>query len=236
LIEQRKNPVAKAKGMMKLQEVANYFGLGDVAKLKRSSPLVEEYSVSSSSSGKIKLPSLSLPSIPTSKGRNKLYGSPSITSGSSPSTTSIGKANSSFPSLTVKKTSAVFGSVSYGKGGGKASFGSASSGSGGSFGGAFGGSGGASGGNGSSKVVKQTQMPSLGFGGGFDGPKGTNIFGGKWFLKRHKIKTYSQMLKTMGVGGGLGKAMQNIEKSTNRLTKNFKPKSTHNKSRRKRKR
>jgi hypothetical protein len=66
-------------------------------------------------------------------------------------------------------------------------------------------------------------MPAFGLGGGFDnlGPK--NMFGGKWYLKKHKIKTYSQMLKTFGVGG-MGKPMRNIEKNANKMIKAFKPK------------
>jgi hypothetical protein len=66
-------------------------------------------------------------------------------------------------------------------------------------------------------------LPMFGSGGGYgaSGPKG--LFSGRWYQKRHKIKTYSQMLKTFGVGG-VGKPLRQIEKSTKHLAKSFKPK------------
>jgi hypothetical protein len=55
-------------------------------------------------------------------------------------------------------------------------------------------------------------MPSFGLGGGFDnlGPKGNRT--GQWFQKKHKIKTYSQMLQTFGVGKA-AKPMRFVDKA-----------------------
>jgi hypothetical protein len=55
-------------------------------------------------------------------------------------------------------------------------------------------------------------IPGLGLGGGFDnlGPKGNRT--GQWFQKKHKIKTYSQMLNTFGVGKA-AKPMRQVDKA-----------------------
>jgi len=55
-------------------------------------------------------------------------------------------------------------------------------------------------------------MPSFGLGGGFDnlGPKGNRT--GQWFQKKHKIKTYTQMLRTFGVGKA-AKPMRYVDKA-----------------------
>jgi hypothetical protein len=60
-------------------------------------------------------------------------------------------------------------------------------------------------------------MPGLGFGGGFDnlGPKGSKS--GQWFQKTHKVKTYSQMLQTFG----LGKASKPIRSLDKALSKHI---------------
>jgi len=55
-------------------------------------------------------------------------------------------------------------------------------------------------------------IPGLGLGGGFDnlGPKGSKY--GQWFQKKHKIKTYTQMLNTFGVGKA-AKPMRQVDKA-----------------------
>jgi hypothetical protein len=60
--------------------------------------------------------------------------------------------------------------------------------------------------------MKVPLMPSLSLGGGFDnlGPKGNRT--GQWFQKKHKIKTYSQMLRTFGVGKA-AKPMRQVDKA-----------------------
>lgn len=79
---------------------------------------------------------------------------------------------------------------------------------------------------------KNKFFPSFGIGGGFDNVAGRRGFGGQWFLKKHKIKTYSQMLQTFGVGQA-GKPMRSIEKATNKLLKgNKQPKKRRQKRRR----
>ena len=47
--------------------------------------------------------------------------------------------------------------------------------------------------------AKTNLYPPMAFGGGFD-RKGQGGIGSKWFQKRHKIKTYTQMLGTFGLG------------------------------------
>jgi hypothetical protein len=60
--------------------------------------------------------------------------------------------------------------------------------------------------------MKIPMMPSLQLGGGFDnlGPKGNRS--GQWFQKKHKIKTYTQMLQTFGVGKA-AKPMRFVDKA-----------------------
>jgi hypothetical protein len=60
--------------------------------------------------------------------------------------------------------------------------------------------------------MKVPMMPSLSLGGGFDnlGPKGNRT--GQWFQKKHKIKTYTQMLNTFGVGKA-AKPMRQVDKA-----------------------
>lgn len=54
-------------------------------------------------------------------------------------------------------------------------------------------------------------MPAFNLGGGFDslGPKGNRS--GQWFQKKHKIKTYTQMLNTFGLGKA-AKPMRTVDR------------------------
>jgi hypothetical protein len=74
------------------------------------------------------------------------------------------------------------------------------------------------------------KFPVGSLGGGSGGASGRGSFGGQWYLKRHKIKTFDQMLKTVGVGlpkgavrslNRLDKSMQKMDKATSKIFKGF---------------
>jgi hypothetical protein len=70
------------------------------------------------------------------------------------------------------------------------------------------------------KISQRFKNPtSFSLGGGFDGPRGGGAFTGKWFEKKHKIKTPEAMLKTFGVKSPRGNALNFIDRAATRLDK-----------------
>ena len=57
LVTQKRNPIVRARGLTELQDIADYYGVGDITKLKDTSPTMEEYIVSAPPS-KVNLGSL----------------------------------------------------------------------------------------------------------------------------------------------------------------------------------
>jgi hypothetical protein len=89
---------------------------------------------------------------------------------------------------------------------------------------------------------KGNLIPSFGMGGGNDFLKPQKFGSADWKQKRHKIKTYSQMLNTFGVGKvakplrkfdrAVSPKLNKLDKATSKLlTKTFKPKQQHRKRR-----
>lgn len=63
-------------------------------------------------------------------------------------------------------------------------------------------------------------VPAFSLGGGSGSSGGSKSFGAAWYQKKHKVKTYSQMLNTFGLGKA-AKPMRSVEKSANKMIKTF---------------
>jgi hypothetical protein len=61
--------------------------------------------------------------------------------------------------------------------------------------------------------MKVPLMPAFGLGGGFDSLGRKGGFSGQWYMKKHKVKSASQMLQTFGVIK-IDKALHKIDKAS----------------------
>jgi hypothetical protein len=221
LIEQRKNPVVRNKGMKELQDISDYFGLGDITKIKGSGFKVEEYNISQPTSFTVKNSLFVIPSLPGSTNNKKGSGSskgslPSSRSYSLPSKTSVSSLINmpsfnpkvstpskieqynvrGFPSIgSVPNPSKPSPSQPYSPGPSIPTYPVYPS----------------------PKPYypnypKTPNIPSFGLGGGFDRLNPNKSLRGNWMQKKHKIKTYSQMLQTFGVGKA-AKPMRSVDKA-----------------------